>query len=246
MRILSEMMLFDKLKKITAFSLATVVSAAVLASCGNSAETTQDRKAKAEQTTSDYFNAVITLDKNKADALAEQGVTSVFNGLIDNCLYDDILYVIEYYPDVFEPVKSDLSALVSYDLNTIQIDKEDGRAVIDVTLNIRDVKTSEKPDSESMQRIYFGFGLGDTDAKYEAYAKKTGMSVTDVKAKYTDKADFNKEFIKVFADEYRSYFSAYVKNAADLAKLCDYPVRMYATLQKDGSYHFTEASRLDI
>ena len=246
MRILSEMMLYNKVKRIIALGLAATISAFALTACGNAGETTQERKTKAEQITKDYFNAVITMDKDRANELAEPGVTSVFSGLIDNYLHDDILYVIEYYPDVFEPVKNDLSALVSYDLNTIQIDKADGRAVIDVTLNVRDVKNGDKPDAASIQKTYFGYELGDENAKYEAYANKTGMSTADVKAKYTDKSEFNTAFIKAFAEEYRKYFSAYVQNAADLATLCDYPVRMYAVLQKDGSYHFTEARRLDM
>ena len=246
MRILSEMMLFEKIKRITALGLAVIISALALTACGNDGETAQERKTKAEQITSDYFNAVITMDKDKANKLAEPAVTDVFNRLIDNCLHDDILYVIEYYPDVFEPVKNDLSVLVSYDLNTIQIDKNDGKAVIDVTLNVRDVKNGDKPDAAGIQRIYFGCELSDENAKYEAYANKTGMSAAAVRAKYADKGEFNTAFIKGFADEYRKYFSAYVQNAADLATLCDYPVRMNAALQKDGSYHFTEARRLDI
>ena len=240
------MMLFEKIKRIIALELAAAVSTLALTACGNAGETTRERKTKAELVTKDYFNAVITMDNGKANELAEPGVTDVFDRLIDNYLHDDILYVIEYYPDVFEPVKNDLSALVSYDLNTIQIDKTDGRAVIDVTLNVRDVKNGDKPDAAAIQKIYFGYELNDTDAKYEAYANRTGISLADVKAKYADKDEFNTAFIKEFADEYRKYFSAYVQNAADIATLCDYPVRMYAALQKDGSYHFTEARRLDI
>lgn len=246
MRILSEMMLFNKIKSITAFGLAATISVLALTACGNAGDTTQERKTKAEQITKDYFNAVITMDNDTANKLAEQGVTDVFDRLIDNYLHDDILYVIEYYPDVFEPVKNDLSALVSYDLNTIDIDKSDGKAVIDVTLNVRDVKNGDKPDGAAIQKLFFGYELSDENAKYEAYANKTGMSIDDVKVKYADKGEFNTAFIKEFADEYRKYFSAYVQNAADLATLCDYPVRMNAVLQKDGTYHFTEARRLDM
>ena len=246
MRILLKMMLCNRFKRIISLALALAASAVLLTACENTDKITQERKTKAEQVTRDYFNAVITMDKNKADELAEPGVTTEFDGLIDNCLHDDILYVIEYYPDVFEPVKNVLSALVSYDLNTIQIDKSDGRAVIDVTLNLRDVKNSDKPDAASIQKIYFGCELSNEDAKYEAYANRVGISVADAKSRYADKVEFNTAFIKEFADEYRNYFSAYVENAADLAKLCDYPVRMYAALQKDGSYHFTEARRLDV